>query len=182
MSGTRLTWLATAFAGVLVLGCGEGRAIFNVDVLSYEPGLADTVPYTVPGGTSLSNLRDSFSLNLPGGLGNSVVDSVLLLYGSTVLNTAGSGKFKLQVFFSSDGATVFSSPVRSADSITVSGSSTQVIGPLTVPLFADTLFSKDKLWVGVQGSVAADPGPTMTGRLVPVSVLRLRIVLQDKVF
>lgn len=182
MSGPRLTWLAAACAGVLILGCGQGRAIFNIDVLSYEPALADTVPYSVPGGTAITNVRDSFSLNLPGGLGNSIVDSVALLYGSTILNTAGGGKFKLEVFFASDGATIFTSPVSFTDSTTVSGSVTKPIGPITVPLFADSLFSKDQLWVGVRGSVVADPGPTMTGRLVPVSVLRLRIVLQDKVF
>ena len=147
-----------------------------------EPGLADTVPYAVPGGTAITNVRDSFSLSLPGGLGNSIVDSVALLYGSTVLNTAGGGRFKLEVFFSSDPASLFTSTVRFADSATVTGTATQVIGPIAVPLFADSLFSKDLLWVGVRGSVVADPGPTMTGRLVPVSMLRLRIVLQDKVF
>lgn len=179
---TRLTGLAAAAAGGLLLGCGEGRAIFNIDVLSYEPQLADTVPYVVPGGTAVTGLRDSFSLTLPGGLGNSTVDSVSLLYGSTVLNAAGSGKFILEVFFSSDPGAVFTSPVSFADTAIVAGPDTQVIGPISVPLFADTLFSQNELWVGVRGSVAADPGPSLSGKVVPVSVLRLRIVLQDKVF
>jgi hypothetical protein len=179
---TRLNGLAAAAAGALMLGCGEGRAIFNVDVLSYEPGLADTVPYVVPGGTALTNLRDSFALTLPGGLGNSTVDSVSLLYGSTVLNAAGSGKLKLEVFFGSDPGTVFTSSVSFADSAVVAGADTQVIGPISVPLFADTLFSKNELWVGVRASIVANAGPSMSGRVVPVSVLRLRIVLQDKFF
>ncbi len=182
MSTTRLTWLAATAAGVLILGCGEGRAIFNVDVLSYKPGLADTVPYVVPGGTAITNVRDSFALTLPGGLGNSTVDSVSLLYGATVLNAAGVGKFKLEVFFSTNPGTVFTSPVRFADSANVVGPDTQVIGPISVPLFADTLFSKNELWVGVRASVVANPGPSLSGRVVPVSVLRLRIVLQDKIF
>ena len=68
MSVSRLTWSA-AVAVFMILGCGEGRAIFNVDVLSYEPTLADTVPYAVPGGTSITQVRDSFGLDLPGASG-----------------------------------------------------------------------------------------------------------------
>jgi hypothetical protein len=152
-------------------------------VLSYEPALADTVPYVVPAGTAVTNVQDSFALTLPGGLGNSTVESVSLLYGSTVLNAAGSGKLKLEVFFGSDPASVFTSPVSFADSAIVAGPDTQVIGPISVPLFADTLFSKTELWVGVRASIVADPGPSsLSGRVVPVSVLRLRIVLQDKFF
>jgi hypothetical protein len=180
MPVTRLNWLA-AVAGALVVSCGEGRAIFNIDVLSYRPTLADTLPYSVPGGTSGSG-QDAFRLQLPGGLGNSTVDSVSLRYGSTVLNTAGSGRFILEIFFSSDSSTVFTSSVRFVDTALVAAADTQLLGPITVPLFADSLFSKEALFVGVRGSVLADPGPTMTGRLVTVSLLRLRIVLQDKIF
>ena len=180
MRVTRLNWLA-AVAGALVVSCGEGRAIFNVDVLSYRPQLADTLPYTVPGGLG-DSLQDAFRLQLPGGLGNSTVDSVSLSYGSTLLNTAGSGQFILQIFFSSDSASVFTSPVRFDDTAVVAGPDTQQLGPITVPLFADSLFSKEALFVGVRGSVLANAGPAMTGEVVTVSVLRLRIVLQDKIF
>jgi hypothetical protein len=183
MSRTRSTWIRLLAGGVLLsAGCGEGRAIFNVDVLSYDPTLADTVPYSVPGGTSLPQISEAFSLNLPPGLGNSSVDSVTLQYGATVLNTAGGGKFKVEFFFGSDSATVFSSSVVQADSVIVAGPDTQVIGPISVPLLADTLFTQDQLWVGVRASVTADPGPTLTGRAVPVSILRLRVVVQDKIF
>lgn len=181
MSVTRLTWCA-ALAGVLILGCGEGRAIFNVDVLSYEPKLADTIPYAVPGGTTINQVRDSFGLDLPGGLGNSTVDSVSLLYGSTVLNATGSGKIKLEMFFDSTPGNVFSSSVMRADSVVFTGPVTVVLGPISVPLFADSLFVQSKLWVGVRATVVANAGPTMTGRFVTVSVLRLRIIFQDKVF
>lgn len=181
MSVTRLTWLAVA-AGVMILGCGEGRAIFNVDVLSYEPQLADTVPYVVPGGATLTK-RDSFGLDLPGGLGNSIVDSVTLQYGSTVLNAGGAGSFTLQLSFDSIASTVFSSPVVQVDTtVSWTGPDTVVVGPITVPLLADSLFTQSKLWVGVRASVVANAGPTMTGRFVTVSVLRLRIIFQDKVF
>jgi hypothetical protein len=181
MSVTRLTWVTVA-AGVMILGCGEGRAIFNVDVLSYEPQLADTVPYAVPGGTSITQVKDSFGLDLPGGLGNSTVDSVSLLYASTVLNAAGGGKVRLEMFFDSTPGNVFSSSVMRADSAVFSGPDTVLLGPISVPLLADSLFTQSKLWVGVRASVVANAGPTMTGRFVTVSVLRLRIIFQDKVF
>ncbi len=180
MPVTRLSWLA-AVAG-LAVGCGVGRAIFNIDVLSYRPSLADTLPYVLPGGTSITGLRDSFELALPGGLGNSVVDSVSLRYASTILNTGGGGQFILEVFFDSTASGVFTSTVRFADTAVVAGPDTQLLGPLIVPLLADNLFSGDRLWVGVRGSLAADPGPALTGRVVTVSVLGLRIVLQDQIF
>jgi len=180
MSGSRPCWLVVA--GALVVACGEGRAIFNIDVLSYQPGLADTLPYTVPGGTSITGIKDSFELQLPGGLGNSTVDSVSLRYASTVLNTSGGGRFVLEIFFDSTASGVFTSSVRFVDTAVVAGPDTQQLGPLTVPLLANGLFSGDRLWVGVRGSLLADPGPSMTGRIVTVSELRLRIVLQDKIF
>lgn len=180
MPVSRLMWLA-AVAG-MVVACGEGRAIFNIDVLSYEPGLADTLPYTVPGGTNITGLKDSFELQLPGGLGNSTVDSVAVRYASTVLNTAGGGRFILEVFFDSTASGIFTSTARFVDTAVVAGPDTQSLGPITVPLLANNLFSGSSLWVGVRASLLADPGPTMTGRIVTVSELRLRIVLQDKIF
>jgi len=182
MRRIRLTWLAVTAGAALALACGEGRAIFNVDVLSYEPALADTVPYLVPGGVSITQVRDSFPLDLPPGLGNAIVDSVSVRYGSTVLNAAGGGRFILEISFSSDSTTIFSSPVKFADTAIVAGPDTQPLGPISVPLFADSLFAQEKLWVGVRASLVADPGPSLTGRFVTVSVLRLRIVIQDKFF
>lgn len=183
MSRTRFAWIGVVAGGILLsAGCGEGRAIFNIDVLSYDPTLADTVPYSVTGGTTLPQVAEAFSLNLPPGMGKSSVDSVSLQYGATVLNTAGGGKFKVEFFFGSDSATVFSSSVVKADSVIVAGPDTQVVGPISVPLLADTLFTQDQLWVGVRFTVAASPGPTLTGRAVPVSILRLRVVVQDKIF
>ena len=180
MSVRRRIWGAVV-VGALVLACGEGRAIFNIDVLSYKPQLADTVPYTVPGGTSITGAQTAFELRLPP-LGNSIVDSVTARYASTVLNTAGGGRIILEIFFANDSTGIYSSPIRVVDTAVVAGPDTQVVGPLSVPLFADSLFSQSSLWVGVRGSIVADPGPAMTGRVVTVSVLGLRIVLQDKIF
>ena len=41
--------LATAALLVLVAGCGQGKAIFNVDVYSFMAGSGrDTIPYAIP--------------------------------------------------------------------------------------------------------------------------------------
>ena len=182
MSFSRFSGLAIA-AGVLMLGCGEGRLIFNVDLLSYEPTLADTLPYAVPGGTSLPSGQRRFPLRVIGLVGNSTVDSVLLRYGTSVLNAAGGGRFILEVFFGVDSATVFASPVSFVDTVVVAGPDTQLVGPISVSLLADdNVFTSTTIWVGVRGSLAADPGPVMTGSLVTVSVLGLRIILQDQIF
>jgi len=50
----KATVIALALAAALIsVGCGEGRAIFNVDVYSFIQGTGnDTVPYLVPAGIS----------------------------------------------------------------------------------------------------------------------------------
>src|SRR5438094_10563761 len=72
-------WLGLALVSAAVAaGCGEGRAIFNVDVYSFLKGTGrDTIPYLVPG---LSGRGSSIpqKINLPGA-GSSIVDSVRAL-------------------------------------------------------------------------------------------------------
>jgi len=64
----------------LVVACGQGRAIFNVDVLSFmQPSGRDTIRYNLPP-SPITLTADSFipvqKISLPSGLGNSSVDSV----------------------------------------------------------------------------------------------------------
>ena len=70
----RANWLLVTLVAILAVGCGEGRAIFNVDVYSFVKGTGqDTIPYFIPpGGASASNTPKR--VNLPGA-GSSIVDS-----------------------------------------------------------------------------------------------------------
>src|SRR5438309_7422438 len=90
-----------ALLAALTVGCGEGRAIFNVDVHSFLFGTGrDTVPYLVPASTT----QDTSSvqhINLPGA-GSSIVDTLHAIGGVTFLNTSGSGTILLQIYVAAD--------------------------------------------------------------------------------
>lgn len=181
---TRLAGLAVAAgAASFAQGCGQGRAIFNVDVLSFLGGQGkEVVPYVIPSGTSGTVDNPPVQVTLLKGLGNSTVDSVTLTVAANVENDSGSGKVKFQIFFSSDQATVYSGTPYAQDSATVTGSQTAVLAPAPIPLVADSIFGQDQIFVGVRVAVTANAGPppAMGGQL-RLSTVKLRIVLQDHV-
>jgi hypothetical protein len=177
----RLMWLALV-AGAALAACGEGRAIFNVDVLSFLGGQGnDTVHYTIPGGTAGTVDNPPVKVTLLQGLGNSTVDSVTLTVGADVENLAGSGQVKFQIFFSASQAGLYSTTPYAEDSAIVSGMQTATLTPGPIPLVADSIFGQSQIYVGVRAAVTANAGPAMDGRL-KLSEVRLRIVLQDHVF
>jgi hypothetical protein len=180
MRFTRLTWLAVAGgAAALALGCGEGHAIFDIDVLSFLGGQGnDTVHYTIPGGTAGTVDNPPVRVTLLKGLGNSTVDSVTLTVGASVENQAGAGKVKFQIFFAGTQAGTYAGAPYAQDSANVSGVQTALLAPGPIPLVADSIFSKDSIFVGVRVAVNANAGPALDGRL-RLSTVRLRIVLQD---
>ncbi len=174
--------LAIVLAAALVLECGEGRAIFNVDVLSFIGGQGnDSVPYSFPGGASGTVDNPPVKVTLLKGLGNTTVDSVNLLVGATVANKTDTGTVKFQIFFSGTQAGTYSGTPYAQDSAVVHGAETVMLAPGPIPLAADSIFGKDTIFVGVRVRVAARPGPTMTGTL-HLSKVILRIVLQDHIF
>jgi hypothetical protein len=182
MMRTRLCCLAVAAGAVLALGCGEGRVILNVDVLSFIGGQGnDTVHYTIPGGTSGNVDNAPVKVTLLQGLGNSTVDSVTLTVGAALENQAGAGKVKYQIFFASTPVGLFNTTPYAEDSANVSGVQTATLAFGPVPVVADSIFEKDEIYVGVRVSVNANAGPAMDGRL-RLSEVRLRIVLQENLF
>lgn len=178
----RLRSLAIACVAALLVECGQGRAIFNVDVLSFIGGQGnDTVPYTIPGGSSGTVDNPPVKVTLLRGLGNSTVDSVTLNVGAVVQNRTDSGQVKFQIFFSSSQANVYSGPPYTQDSAFVKpGADTVPLAPGPIPILADSIFGQPEIYVGVRVSVAARPGPAMSGTL-RLSKVILRIVLQDQI-
>lgn len=178
----RLRSLATACVAALLVECGQGRAIFNVDVLSFIGGQGnDTVPYTVPGGASGTVDNPPVKVTLLRGLGNSTVDSVTLNVGAIVQNRTGAGKVKFQIFFSGNQGSVYSGTPYTQDSATVAtGSDTVALAPGPIPILADSIFGQPQVFVGVRVAVAAQAGPAMAGSL-RLSKVILRIVLQDQI-
>lgn len=179
---TRAWGLAIALAAAVLVACGEGRAIFNVDVLSFIGGQGnDSVHYTFPGGSSGTVDNPPVKVTLLKGLGNSTVDSVTLTVGATVENRTDTGTVKFQIFFSGTQAGTYAGTPYAQDSAVVHGADTVTLSPGPIPVTADSIFGKDTIFVGVRVSVAARPGPSMDGTLRLSKVL-LRIVLQDKIF
>lgn len=170
--------LAVGAAIAIAAGCGEGRAIFNVDVFSFmQGGGNDTLPYFVPGGTSGNVDNPPIEVSLLGGLGNSTVDTVTLTVGADLDNATGSGTVSFQIFFAADSASTYSgTPFLNASGNLTPGAITPIVASAT---FSDSLFNKQSLWVGIRLAATASPGPNLVGTM-RLTALALRIVLRDR--
>jgi hypothetical protein len=169
----------TAALLVFVAACGEGRAIFNVDVLSF---LADSSEaYNIPGGIPQADSGIIEHFSLPPGFGKSSADSVSATIAASLANQTGGGNVTLSIFFAKDSASVFSgTPYVAAASGAVSGAQTVPFGSSTISV-NDSVFNASDLWVGIRARFSTNVGVNMTGQLT-VTTLSLRVVLQDKVF
>jgi hypothetical protein len=173
-------------AALLSAACGEGRAIFNVDVHSFMAGSGDdTVPYLIPPVTTDTLSNPPFEINLPPGFGSSLVDTILITRGGArFLNDSGTGTIGFQIFLAATD-TGTSNPAALAISI----APTAVSGPDTVavPIVGDvsdaleSLFTNSSLWVRV-AAIASNGGATFVGGHVVIDSLTVRVVIQDKIF
>ncbi len=92
---------------VVAAGCGQGRAIFNVDVYSFLKGTGqdtlrlppDPLP-PLPPSTTVTDSVTPIAVNLPGA-GSSIVDTVRLIGTLDVTNPTSSGTLTYQIFFAS---------------------------------------------------------------------------------
>src|SRR2546425_1140359 len=113
-------WIGSAATAALVAAavlaaCGEGRAIFDVDVYSFLKSGADTVHYTIPIVGTASDSNPPIKVGLLGGFGKSVVDTVTITGGANLLNTSGTGNVTFQLFIGADSAGTYSgTPVLTA--------------------------------------------------------------------
>ena len=189
--------VALAAAALSAGGCGQGRAIFNVDILSFLQGTGkDTVHYRIPPLPLPSvpvPVADSFvnppiAVNLPPGASASIVDTVRLTGNANIENVTGSGSASFRVFFASDSNPAILYAGQPAISIPLTGTATVTPGdttalPFDVPLtgvIAD-LFKQSQVFIGVRVRVTANAGAGLEGKL-RLTALRARIVLQDKIF
>jgi hypothetical protein len=169
---------------VVVTACGQGHAIFNIDVYSFMQGTGkDTVPYFIPPATtdSLSTVQ---SITLPPGFGSSVVDSVRITIGSAnLVNTGGSGTMGFQLFFASDSAGTYTAPVAlDVPNTTVNGAQTvpvSISGDLSGVV--DSLFRQDSVFMRIKMTGTNSGITAVTGTSI-ITALVIRVVLQDKIF
>ncbi len=172
-------------AALLSAACGEGRAIFNVDVYSFIQGTGkDTIPYAIPPSSSGSASKEQ-KINLPPGFGSSVVDSVRITNGgANLVNTAGTGTIGFQLYVAADSASTFN-----AGALALNIPPTGVTGAATFPIVItgdlspglNSLFTQSTIWVRLV-AIGNNPGVTpVTGKMI-LTALQIRVVLRDKIF
>lgn len=168
----------------VVAACGEGRAIFNVDVHSFLEGSGnDTVPYAVPPATSLTASTYQ-QISLPPGLGNSVVDSVRITTGSADLITAsGAGTIGIELYVAADsaGTELPGALALSVPPTTVAGPGTQsvtITGDLSASIH--DLFTQETLWIRI-AATGNNSGVTLFQGDMALTALVLRVVMQEQI-
>jgi hypothetical protein len=169
---------------VMVAACGQGKAIFNVDVYSFMQGTGkDTLSYFIPPATP-TTVSTVQKISLPPGFGSSVVDSVRITTGSADLhNTSGSGSIGFQLFFASDSAGTYTAPLAlNIPATAVSG--TQVVSVVITGDLSgvvDSLFRQETVYMRI-AATGTNAGATLVSGQGVLTALLIRVVLQDKVF
>ena len=181
----KVKWLGAALGCAVLAGCGQGRAIFNVDVASFLKGTgSDTVSYAVLPGVSGSAGPPAQQITLPG-VGSSIVDSVRAFGILDLRNATGSGTIGFDVYLAAD-APGTSNPSAKAITVpikTVSGTRTT---PDTIRADLSTafksLFAGTQLWIRFVGNGSADPGITPLQGQAVLTTLQLTVIISDKFF
>ncbi len=180
----KATASALVFAAALLsAACGEGRAIFNVDVYSFIAGTGkDTIPYVIPPGTATASTFQKISL--PPGFGSSVVESATITGGGNLLNIAGTGSIGFQLYVAPDSAGTLAPGALALNipEVPVVGADTAAIA-ITGGLSAAVLqaFTGSEMWVRLVAS-GTNPNVTPVTGEMGLNALMLRVVLQDKIF
>ena len=169
---------------VCVAACGQGKAIFNVDVYSFMAGTGkDTIPYAVLPATS-TTVSTVQKVSLPPGFGSSSVDSVKITTGNADLrNAGGTGTIGLSLYFASDSAGTYTAPAAlNIPATAVSGVNTVSVAITgDISGVVDSLFKQDVLWMRIAATGTNGGATPVTGKGV-ITALLIRVVLQDKVF
>lgn len=185
MRTTRLRTMLVAGA-VLGAACGGGHAIFDVDVFSFLQGTGgDTLHYTVLTGLGGTINNPPLSVTLLPGLGGSVVDTVQVTGVAVIENQTGAGTVSFKIFFAEDSNSVYAggnTPILSTSGNAGPGAvATPLVLNAVLTSAQDSLFTKKKLFVGVQAGVNNTSAQTLDGRL-QLTALHLRLVINDKLF
>lgn len=185
----RRTWLGLArtfsalAATAVTAACGDGRAIFNIDVFSFlQSSNVDTIPYFAPLPPGAPDTIPAQQVQLlPIGLGGSVVDSVHVTATLDFVNSNGTGAVGFAIYVDSVPG-VYSQPAAfQIPPVSVTGTTTSQ-GVLDAELVASLLplFSRATLYVGTRVTATATAAPVQG--VARVTGLELRIVIQDQVF
>lgn len=176
--------LGLALAAALgTLACGEGRAVFNIDVFSFlNSAKVDTIPYAAP---LPPGVPDTIPVQrvqlLPIGFSNSVVDSVHVTATLNFVNQNGTGSVGFAIHIDSLPGVYTKPAAFQIAPVNVSGTNTSQ-GVLDAELVASLLplFNRANLYVGTRVTATASVPPV--NGVARITGLDLRIVLQDQIF
>lgn len=175
--------LCVGAAAVLSAGCGEGRAIFNVDLYSFllADG-ADTMQYVLPppGGT----LQQTTQVPLLGGLQDSGVDSLRFTATLRFENTSGGpGNITFDVFFDTTQATLFTGtpPLSIAGAVGPGATVVTVTDTIDVTSTLKDLFVYPLIHVGLR-ITADNPSASIIQGQVRVTAFDMRLAIQEQIF
>ena len=176
----RAKWLWVAALAAVGAGCGEGRAIFDIDVFSFlSAANADTLPYIGPLPPGVPDTIPAQTVSSLGIGSSSLVDTVRLTGSVDFVNAAGTGSVTFSVYFDSVKSTVYTgTPAFSVTGGVTPGATTT--SPFAVDVIDPAmkqLFLASTIYVGIRASATG----TIQG-VAKLSALRARIVVQDKIF
>ena len=180
----RAKWLWVTWLAGLAAACGEGHAIFNVDVYSFLKGTGDdSIPYFVPPGPPGSASSTPRRIDLPGA-GSSIVDSVVVNGKVNFENQAGSGTIGLQLYLAADSlgslnASALALTVPDASVSNVGTTPDTIVGRLSSNVIS--VLSGKQVWVRFLAT-GSNSGVTLLQGSAVLKGLRLTVVMNDKFF
>jgi len=180
----RAKWLWMTWLAGLAAACGEGQAIFKVDVYSFLKGTGDdTIPYFVQPGPPDSASSTPRRIDLPGA-GSSIVDSVLVNGKVNFENQAGTGTIGLQLYLDSTAAGTLNSSALAltVPDANVSGNAPTpdtIIGRLSSNVIS--LLAGKQVWIRFKAKGSNSGLVLLQGNAV-LKGLRLTVVMNDKFF
>ena len=176
----RAKWLWVAALAAAAAGCGEGRAIFNIDVFSFLSNVnADTLPYSGPLPLGLQDTIPVQTVNSIGIGGSSIVDTVRLTGSVDFVNDTGTGNVHFAVYFDTLKSRVYlgDSAFSVSGAVTPGMTTPSSFDIPDLPTALKPLFLASTVYVGIRASVTGAVQGTAKLR-----ALRARIVIKDKIF
>src|SRR2546426_3705918 len=172
----RAKWLCLVALTAAAVGCGEGRAIFDIDVFSFLSGAnAAALPYVGPLSATIP-LQTIRSL----GLGSSsILDTVRLIRSVVFVQPSRHRKVTFQVYFDSAKSTVYTGtpPVNVSGAGTPNATTRSSFDVDIIHPAMRRLFLASTVYVGIRDSASGAISGT-----AKLSALRARVVIQDKIF
>src|SRR5689334_23244030 len=179
----RARLLCIAALAAVAAACGQGRAIFDIDVYSFlHTSNADTLPYLGPLPPGVPDTIPVQTVQSIGIGSSSIVDTVRLSGAVDFVNSTGSGNVVFAVYFDSVKSTVYSgTPAFSVSGSVTPGANTHSTFDIPdIQSALKPLFLSSTIYVGIRASATPTAG-TISGT-AKLTALRARIVVQDKIF